>query len=129
MRSRLMGDFFYYAKKTHASNMMSKATNGMHTVFSSGWLTTSTRSIIKENKKTMYNILIKYNDSKSLWQLYGTSSSTTSNEETFVPFETDDLEKLKTEIKILDEKYGHENIKVVKDVEYAVDINIIDNKE
>lgn len=124
-----MGDFFYYAKKTHASNMMSKATNGMHTVFSSGWLTTSTRSIIKENKKTMYNILIKYNDSKSLWQLYGTSSSTTSNEETFVPFETDDLEKLKTEIKTLDEKYGHENIKVVKDVEYAVDINIIDNKE
>lgn len=124
-----MGDFFYYAKKTHASNMMSKATNGMHTVFSSGWLTTSTRSIIKENKKTMYNILIKYNDSKSLWQLYGTSSSTTSNEETFVPFETDDLEKLKTEIKTLDEKYGHENIKVVKDVKYAVDINIIDNKE
>lgn len=45
---------------------MSKATNGMHTVFSSGWLTTSTRPIIKENKKTMYNILIKYNDSKKL---------------------------------------------------------------
>ena len=41
----------------------------------------------------MYNILIKYNDSKSLWQLYGTSSSTTSNEETFAPFETDDLRK------------------------------------
>lgn len=77
----------------------------------------------------MYNILIKYNESKNLWQLYGTSSSTTSSEETFVPFETDDLEKLKTEIKILDEKYGHENIKVVKDVAYAVDVNIIDNKE
>lgn len=77
----------------------------------------------------MYNILIKYNESKNLWQLYGTSSSTTSSEETFVPFETDDLEKLKIEIKTLDEKYGHENIKVVKDVEYAVDVNIIDNKE
>lgn len=77
----------------------------------------------------MYNILIKYNDSKNLWQLYGTSSSTTSSEETFVPFETDDLEKLKTEIKTLDEKYGHENIKVVKDVAYVVDVNIIDNKE
>ena len=109
--------------------MMSKAINGMHTVFSSGWLTTSTRSIIKENKKTMYNILIKYNDSKKLWQLYGTTTSATSSEETFVPFETDDLEKLKTEIKTLDEKYGHENIKVVKDVEYTVDINIIDNEE
>lgn len=80
-----------------------------------------------ENK--MYNILIKYNDSKSLWQLYGTSSSTTSNEETFVPFETDDLEKLKAEIKILDEKYGHENIKVVKTIEYTVDITISDSNK
>ena len=75
----------------------------------------------------MYNILIKYNDSKSLWQLYGTSSSTTSSEETFVPFETDDLEKLKAEIKNLDKKYGHENIKVVKDVEYVVDVAISDD--
>ena len=47
----------------------------------------------------MYNILIKYNDSKKLWQLYGTTTSATSSEETFVPFETDDLEKLKTEFK------------------------------
>ena len=77
----------------------------------------------------MYNILIKYNESKNLWQLYGTTTSATSSEETFVPFETDDLEKLKTEIKILDEKYGHQNIKVVKAVEYSVDVNIIDNKE
>ena len=77
----------------------------------------------------MYNILIKYNDSKSLWQLYGTSSSTTSNEETLVPFETADLEKLKTEIKTLDEKYGHENIKVVKDVVYAVDVIISDSNK
>lgn len=79
-----------------------------------------------ENK--MYNILIKYNDSKSLWQLYGISSSTTSNTETFTPFETDDLEKLKTEIKILDEKYGHENIKVVKAIEYTVDVTISEDK-
>ena len=75
----------------------------------------------------MYNILIKYNDSKNLWQLYGTSSSTTSSEETFVPFETDDLEKLKVEIKTLDGKYGHENIKVVKAIEYVVDVAITDD--
>ena len=75
----------------------------------------------------MYNILIKYNDSKNLWQLYGTSSSTTSSSETFTPFETDNLETLKAEIKILDEKYGHENIKVVKDVEYVVDVAITDD--
>ena len=51
MRSHLIGGFVYYAKNKYASNMMSKATNGMHTVFSSGWLTTSTRSIIKEKIK------------------------------------------------------------------------------
>ena len=76
----------------------------------------------------MYNILIKYNDSKSLCQLYGTSSSTTSNEETFVPFETDDLEKLKAEVIRLDAMYGHENIKVVKTIEYTVDVTISDDK-
>ena len=77
----------------------------------------------------MYNILIKYNDRKKLWQLYGTTTSATSSEETFVPFETDDLEKLKTEIKTLDEKYGHENIKVVKTIEYTVDVTISDSNK
>lgn len=76
----------------------------------------------------MYNILIKYNESKNLWQLYGTTTSTTSSEETFVPFKTDDLEKLKAEIKTLDGKYGHENIKVVKAIEYVVDVAITDDK-
>ena len=79
-----------------------------------------------ENK--MYNILIKYNDSKKLWQLYGTSSSTTSSEETFVPFETDNLENLKAEVIRLDAMYGHENIKVVKTIEYTVDVTISDDK-
>lgn len=80
----------------------------------------------------MYNILIKYNESKNLWQLYGTTTSATSSTETFTPFETDDVEALKSEIKTLDEKYGHENIKVVKAVEYTVDVAITEddkNKE
>lgn len=77
----------------------------------------------------MYNILIKYNDIKKLWQLYGTSSSTTSSEETFVPFETDDLEKLKEEVIRLDATYGHENIKFVKDVYYTVDVIISDSNK
>nr|WP_297932413.1 hypothetical protein [uncultured Lachnoclostridium sp.] len=76
----------------------------------------------------MYNILIKYNE-KNLWQLYGTTTSATSSSETFTPFETDDVEALKTEIKTLDEKYGHENIKVVKAVEYTVDVAITDGNE
>ena len=76
----------------------------------------------------MYNILIKYNDSKNLWQLYGTTTSATSSTETFTPFETDDLEGLKTELVKLDAMYGHENIKVVKTVEYTVDVTISDDK-
>ena len=76
----------------------------------------------------MYNILIKYNDSKKLWQLYGTTTSATSSEETFVPFETDNLENLKAEVIRLDAMYGHENIKVVKNIEYTVDVTISDDK-
>lgn len=74
----------------------------------------------------MYNILIKYNE-KNLWQLYGISSSTTSNSETFTPFKTDDVEVLKEEVIRLDAMYGHENIKVVKMIDYTVDISISDN--
>ena len=74
----------------------------------------------------MYNILIKHNDSKKLWQLYGTTT-VTSNTETFVPFEADDLEKLKAEVIRLDAMYGHENIKVVKTIEYTVDVTISDS--
>lgn len=76
----------------------------------------------------MYRILIKYND-KNLWQLYGTSSSTTGAEDSFTPFGTDDIESVKTELTSLDAKYGHENIKVIKEIEYTMDVNITDNKE
>lgn len=77
----------------------------------------------------MYNILIKYNDSKNLWQLYGTTTAVTSNTEIFAPFETDNLENLKAEVIRLDAMYGHENIKVVKTIEYMVDITISDDNK
>lgn len=80
----------------------------------------------------MYNILIKYNESKNLWQLYGTTINATSGCETFTPFETDDMGVLKEEVVKLDAMYGHENIMVVKIIDYTVDIVISDddkNKE
>ena len=77
----------------------------------------------------MYNILIKHNDSKTLWQLYGTTTSVASNTETFTPFEADNLENLKAEVIRLDATYGHENIKVVKDVYYTVDVIISDSNK
>lgn len=76
----------------------------------------------------MYNILIKHNDNKKLWQLYGTTTCATSNTETFTPFEADNLENLKAEVIRLDAMYGHENIKVVKTIEYTVDVTISDDK-
>ena len=76
----------------------------------------------------MYNILIKHNDSKTLWQLYVTTTSVAANTETFTPFEADNLENLKAEVIRLDAMYGHENIKVVKTIEYTVDVTISDDK-
>ena len=72
--------------------------------------------------------IIKHNDSKTLWQLYGTTTSAASNTETFTPFEADNLENLKAEVIRLDAMYGHENIKVVKTIEYTVDVTISDDK-
>ena len=75
----------------------------------------------------MYNI--KHNDSKKLWQLYGTTISVTSNTETFTPVEVGNLENLKAEVIRSDAMYGHENIKVVKTIGYTVDVTISDDNK
>ena len=41
----------------------------------------------------------------------------------------DNLENLKSEVIRLDAMYGHENIKVVKTIEYTVDVTISDNNK
>lgn len=73
----------------------------------------------------MYQILIKYQNSKlNLWEESGTY--TTKNDKTeFLKFETDDEEILKSEILRLDAIYGFENIKVIKiiDIDFDVKIN------
>lgn len=72
----------------------------------------------------MYQILIKYQNSKlNLWEESGTY--TTQNDKTeFYKFETDDLEILKKEILRLDAIYGSENIKVVKTIDIELDVKI-----
>ena len=42
--------------------------------------------------------------------------------------DADNLENLKAEVIRLDAMYGHENIKVVKTIEYTVDVTISDDK-
>lgn len=77
----------------------------------------------------MYKILIRYPNEKfpNLWESYGTTTtSSVSSETSFTEFETSDIEMLKTEIAKLDLKYGHESIRVIKDVSYEVQIAVSD---
>lgn len=77
----------------------------------------------------MYKILIKYPNEKfpNLWEAYGIiSSSSIGSETTFIEFETDDMEILKTEIAKLASKYGHDSIRIIKDVSYEVQIAVSD---
>ena len=76
----------------------------------------------------MYKILIKHNPNANktdttIWRMHGsTTTSTTST--SFKEFETDNVETLKAELLSLDLVYGHENIRVIKDIEinYSVDV-------
>lgn len=84
----------------------------------------------------MYKILIKYQNEKfngSLWQLCGTSSSTTGSTSTFTPYETSDIAELEATVLELTKEIGSENIMVVKELhtEYVVDITVedVENEE
>lgn len=63
-----------------------------------------------------------------MWESYGsTTTSTTDSKSTFTEFETDDVGVLKTEIEKLDKQYGHENIRVIKDVTVTYAATIVEN--
>lgn len=70
----------------------------------------------------MYKILIKYTSTfkKTFWQSY----EVVDEDEKSVEFVTDSFEVLKNEVKKLDFKYGHENIRVIKDVTYDVLVDV-----
>lgn len=74
----------------------------------------------------MYKILIKYpNDITNLWEIYGTTATSSADSKgTFTEFETTDVEVLKTEITKLDSMYGHDSIRIIKDVSYDVSVTI-----
>lgn len=80
----------------------------------------------------MYKILIKYNPSANtsnttLWKAHGTMT-TSSTTTAFKEFETDDLEVLTTEVVELDKVYGHENIKVIKEIDVTYGVEIVDDE-
>ena len=81
----------------------------------------------------MYRIMILYNKNKHLWEQYGSTTTTTSSSgcttETFTEFGTDDLEALKEELIKIDAEFGHENIKVYKDLSATYTVDVTDPEE
>lgn len=80
----------------------------------------------------MYKIMIKHNPSANksnttLWKVHGTTT-TTASVATFKEFETDDLEVLATEVVSLDKLFGHENIKIVKEIDATFGVQIVDDE-
>lgn len=81
----------------------------------------------------MYKILIKHNPSANksnttLWKAHGTMTTSTTST-VFKEFETEDLEVLSAEVIALDKVYGHENIKVVKEIDVTYGVQIVDDED
>lgn len=76
----------------------------------------------------MYKILIKYssNIKPNLWEVYGSTVTSASKTTTFTEFDTDDIELLKEELLELDKIYGHENLKVIKEIDTSYSVNVDD---
>lgn len=69
----------------------------------------------------MYKILIKYisNNNGTFWKFYMVDENDTEKE-----FVTNSTEELETELKKLDMIYGFENIRVILDVTYKLNISM-----
>ena len=79
----------------------------------------------------MYKILIKHNPNANksdttIWRMHG-STTTSTTATLFKEFETDDIETLKAELLSLDLVYGHENIRVIKDIETNYVVDVVDS--
>ena len=79
----------------------------------------------------MYKILIKHNPNANksdttIWRMHG-STTTSTTATSFKEFATDDIETLKAELLSLDSLYGHENIRVIKDIETNYVVDVVDD--
>ena len=70
-----------------------------------------------------------------MWQAYGTETVTTNTTTTssiskaeFKEFSTEDVSLLEEEVKKLDAVYGHNNIRVIADVEYSVSVDVVEEQ-
>ena len=60
-------------------------------------------------------------------QLQHTATSSESKTE-FEEFSTEDVSVLEEEVKKLDAEYGHNNIRVIADVEYSVSVDVVEEQ-
>ena len=54
---------------------------------------------------------------------------TTNEDGDTVEFSTSDMAVLKEEIRILDSKYGFENLRIINDIVYSINVDIFDDIE
>jgi len=73
----------------------------------------------------MYKILIKYVSTltKTFWQSYEIKQEDGTSAE----FSTDDLEELKRVVNTLALQYGIENLRIINDVSYVIDVVLFDD--
>lgn len=74
----------------------------------------------------MYKILIRFTNKlgKNIWEVYGSSTTSTTGYKTSKEFETDDIEVLKEKIRELDKEFGHDDIRIIKDATYDVMVEV-----
>lgn len=75
----------------------------------------------------MYKILIKYISKMN--GIYWKSHMVTNEKGETVEFSTDDFEVLREEIRKLDGEIGHQNLRVINDVTYAIRVELFDDIE
>lgn len=75
----------------------------------------------------MYKILIKYTSTfkKIFWQSY----EIVDKNGNIIEFSTDDFSVLKEEMNNLISKYGFENLRIINDVTYSINIDVVDDIE
>jgi hypothetical protein len=64
-----------------------------------------------------------------MYKTYGTSTTYSNGRTSFKEFETEDLAELKAEFMKLDKVYGFENLKVVMELDFSVDVDIFKSIE
>jgi hypothetical protein len=65
----------------------------------------------------------------NMYKTYGTSTTYSNGRTSFKEFETEDLAELKAEFMKLDKVYGFENLKVVMELDFSVDVDIFKSIE